>query len=60
MLPVVGFGLNNAVHSATVHTLFYVKGAPHPRVPLTLPLRDSGLSGVEMFVRLANNSPATV
>ena len=45
MLPVVEFALNNAVHASTGYTPFYVNGLTHPRVPLTLPLRGSGLGG---------------
>ncbi|KAE9314987.1 hypothetical protein PR003_g19102 [Phytophthora rubi] len=34
---VVEFALNNAVHSSTGFTPFYVNGLRHPRTPLTLP-----------------------
>ena len=60
MLPVVEFVLNNAVHASTDNTPFYVNGLTHPRVPLTLPLRGSGLGGGEMVDRLADISPATI
>ena len=60
MLPVVEFALNNAVHASTGYTPFYVNGLTHPRVPLTLPLRGSGLGGGGMADRLADISPATV
>jgi hypothetical protein len=60
MLPVVEFALNNAVHASTGYTPFYVNGLTHPRVPLTLPLRGSGLGGGEVADRLADISPITV
>ena len=60
MLPVVEFALNNAVHASTGYTPFYVNGLTHPRVPLTLPLRGSGLGGGELADRLADISPVTV
>ena len=60
MLPVVEFALSNAVHSSTGYTPFYVNGLTHPRVPLTLPLCRSVLSGGEVADRLADISPATV
>ena len=60
MLPVVKFALNNAVHASTGYTPFYVNVLTHPRVPLTLPLCDSGLGGAEVANRLADISPATV
>ncbi|KAE8985042.1 hypothetical protein PR002_g22756 [Phytophthora rubi] len=41
LLPQVEFALNNAVHSFTGFTLFYVNGLRHPRTPLTLPLASS-------------------
>ncbi|KAE8971675.1 hypothetical protein PF011_g25946 [Phytophthora fragariae] len=37
LLPEVEFALNNAVHSSTGFTPFYVNGLRHPRTPLTLP-----------------------
>ncbi|KAE9063158.1 hypothetical protein PF010_g29116 [Phytophthora fragariae] len=37
LLPQVEFALNNAVHSSTGFTPFYVNGLRHPRTPLTLP-----------------------
>uniref|UniRef100_A0AAV1TEM8 Integrase catalytic domain-containing protein n=1 Tax=Peronospora matthiolae TaxID=2874970 RepID=A0AAV1TEM8_9STRA len=60
MLPVVEFALNNAVHASTGFTPFYINGLTHPRVPLTLSLRASGLGGGEVADRLADISPATV
>ena len=45
MLPIVEFAMNNAVHASTGFTPFYVNGLTHPRVPLTIPLRGSGLGG---------------
>ncbi|KAE8898097.1 hypothetical protein PF003_g17866 [Phytophthora fragariae] len=44
LLPKVEFALNNAVHSSTGFTPFYVNGLRHPRTPLTLP-PASGLGG---------------
>ncbi|GMF60055.1 unnamed protein product [Phytophthora fragariaefolia] len=46
LLPQVEFALNNAVHSSTGFTPFYVNGLRHPRTPLTLP-PASNLSGGE-------------
>jgi hypothetical protein len=60
MLHLVEFALNNAVHASTGCTPFYVNGLTHPRVPLTLPLRNSGLGGGEIADRLADVSPLTV
>ena len=60
MLPIVEFALNKAVHASTGYTPFYVNGLTHPRVPLTLPLRGSGLGGGEVADRLAEISPITV
>ena len=60
MLPVVEFALNNAVHASTGYTPFYINGLTHPRVPLTIPLRGSGLGGGELADRLADISPVTV
>ncbi|GMF41067.1 unnamed protein product [Phytophthora fragariaefolia] len=37
LLPRVEFALNNAVHSSTGFTPFYVNGLRHPRTPLPLP-----------------------
>ncbi|KAE8996085.1 hypothetical protein PR002_g19431 [Phytophthora rubi] len=37
LLPQVDFALNNAAHSSTGFTPFYVNGLRHPRTPLTLP-----------------------
>ena len=45
MLPVVELAFNNAVHSPTGYTPFYVNRLTHTRVPLTLTLRGSGLGG---------------
>ena len=52
--------MNNSVHASTGFTPFYVNGLTHPRVPLTLPLRGSGLGGGEVADRLADVSPKTV
>ncbi|GMF56544.1 unnamed protein product [Phytophthora fragariaefolia] len=46
LLPQVVFALNNAVHSSTGFTPFYVNGLRHPRTPLTLP-SASNLGGRE-------------
>ncbi|KAE8879747.1 hypothetical protein PF003_g36244 [Phytophthora fragariae] len=46
LLKQVEFALNNAVHSSTGFTPFYVNGLRHPRTPLTLP-PASNLSGGE-------------
>ncbi|POM63887.1 Pol protein [Phytophthora palmivora] len=35
-LPIVEFALNNAVHTSTGFTPFYLNGLRHPQVPLTL------------------------
>ena len=60
MLPVIEFALNNAVHASTGFTPFYVNSLKHPRVPLTLPLRGSGLGGGESADKLAEISPTTI
>ena len=60
MLPVIEFALHTAVHASTGYTPFYLNGLTHPRVPLTLPLCGSGLSGGEVADRLADISLATV
>ena len=60
MLPIVEFAMNNAVHASTGFTPFYVNGLTHPRVPLTIPLRGSGLGGGGVAYRLADVSPSTV
>ena len=60
MLPLVKFALNNAVHASTGCTPFYVNGLTHPRIPLTLPLRGSGLGGGEIADRLADISPKSI
>ncbi|KAE9264174.1 hypothetical protein PR003_g32889, partial [Phytophthora rubi] len=49
LLPQVEFALNNAVHSSTGFTPFYVNGLRHPRTPLTLP-PASNLGGGEANV----------
>ncbi|KAE9084659.1 hypothetical protein PF010_g20746 [Phytophthora fragariae] len=46
LLPQVEFALNNAVHSSTGFTPFYLNGLQHPRTPLTLP-PASNLDGGE-------------
>ncbi|GMF56287.1 unnamed protein product [Phytophthora fragariaefolia] len=46
LLPQVEFALNNAVHSSTGFTPFYVNGLRHPRTPLKLP-SASNLGGGE-------------
>ncbi|KAE9353403.1 hypothetical protein PF008_g5005 [Phytophthora fragariae] len=46
LFPQVDFALNNAVHSSTGFTPFYVSGLRHPRTPLTLP-PTSNLGGGE-------------
>ncbi|GMF16478.1 unnamed protein product [Phytophthora fragariaefolia] len=46
LLPQVASTLNNAVHSSTGFTPFYVNGLRHPRTPLTLP-PASNLDGGE-------------
>ncbi|KAE9132880.1 hypothetical protein PF010_g3020 [Phytophthora fragariae] len=46
LLPQVEFALNNAVHSSTGFTPFYVNGLRHPRTPLTWP-PTSNLGGGE-------------
>ena len=60
MLPVVEFALYSAVHASTGYTPFDVNGLTHHRVPLTLPLRGSGLGGGGVADRLADIIPATV
>ncbi|KAG3058236.1 hypothetical protein PC121_g14484 [Phytophthora cactorum] len=60
VLPLVEFALNNAVHASTGFTPFYVNRLANPRVPLTPPHRDSGLSGGGIAVRLADISPIAV
>ena len=63
MLPIAELAMNNAVHASTGFTLFHVIGLTHPRVPLTLPLRGSGLCGggvADVADRLADVSPFTV
>uniref|UniRef100_H3GPY2 Integrase catalytic domain-containing protein n=1 Tax=Phytophthora ramorum TaxID=164328 RepID=H3GPY2_PHYRM len=52
MLQLVEFALNNAVHASTGFTPFYVNGLTHPRVPLTLPLRGSGLVSAVFITKL--------
>ncbi|GMF33557.1 unnamed protein product [Phytophthora fragariaefolia] len=46
LLPQVELALNNAVHSSTGFTPFYMNGLRHPRTPLTLP-PASNLGGGE-------------
>ncbi|KAE9028547.1 hypothetical protein PR001_g11707 [Phytophthora rubi] len=46
LLPQVEFALNNAVHSSTGFTPFYVNRLRHPRTPLTLPPASSLGGGV--------------
>ena len=60
MLPVIEFALNNAVHASTGFTPIYMNSLTHPRVPLTLPMRGSGLGGGESADRLAEISPTTI
>ena len=60
MLPVVEFALNNAVHASTGYTPFHINGLTHPRVPLTIPQRGSGVGGGEIDDRIADISPVTV
>ena len=60
MLPFVEFALINAVHASKGFTPFSVNGLTHPRVPLTLSLRISGIVVGEMADRPADISPATV
>ncbi|KAE9000695.1 hypothetical protein PR001_g18720 [Phytophthora rubi] len=45
LLPQVEFALNNAVHSSTGFTPFYVNGLRHPRTPLTLPPASNLVGG---------------
>ena len=45
MLSVIELELSNAVPDATGFTPFYVNSLTHPRIPLTLPMRGSGLGG---------------
>ncbi|KAE8875496.1 hypothetical protein PF003_g40408 [Phytophthora fragariae] len=59
----VEFALNNAVHSSTGFTRFYLNGLWHPRTPLTLPPASNlgggdanaedprGLKGLRTFVK---------
>ena len=47
MLSVIEFALNNAVHALNGFTRFYVDSLTEALVPLTLPLRGSGLGGGE-------------
>lgn len=51
--------LNDDVHASTSYTPFYLNGLTHFRVPLMLPLRNSGLGGGEVADRLADITPAT-
>uniref|UniRef100_A0AAV1TYP8 Integrase catalytic domain-containing protein n=1 Tax=Peronospora matthiolae TaxID=2874970 RepID=A0AAV1TYP8_9STRA len=43
-LPILEFTINNSVHASTTHTLFFVNGLRHPRVPAFLGC-DSSLRG---------------
>ncbi|GMF46155.1 unnamed protein product [Phytophthora fragariaefolia] len=52
LLPQVEFALNNAVHSFTGSTPFYVNGLRHPRTPLTLQ-SASNLGGGEANVEVS-------
>ena len=57
MPPIVELALNNAVHDLTGYIPFYVNSLTHtPRVPLTLPLRGSGLGGGSGANRFADVS----
>ena len=56
ILPVIEFASNNAVHASTGFTPFYVNSLTHPRVPLTLPLRGSGLGVGESLLKSLLNS----
>ena len=60
MLPAIGFALNNAVHASNGFTSFYVNRFTHPHVPLTLPLRGSGLGGGVSADKFAEISPTTM
>ena len=60
MLFVVALALNNAINPSSGFTPSFVNGFTHPRVPLTLPLRGSGLGVGEMADRIAGISPSTV
>ena len=57
MLPVIEFALNNVVYASTGCTLFYVDSLTQTRVPLTLPLRGSGLGAEEFADKIAEISP---
>ena len=50
--------MKNTVRASTGYTPFYVNGLTS--LPLTLPLRGSGLGGGEVADRLADISPSTV
>ena len=43
-LPMVDFSINYSVHASTTHTLFYVNGLHHPRIPALIQ-SDYGLRG---------------
>ena len=60
MLPVIEFSLNNTVYALTGFTPFYVNNLTHHRVPLTLPLRGSGLGGGKSADNLAEISLTTM
>ena len=53
MLPVIGFTLNNDVHASISFDSFYVNILTHPRVPLTLPVRCSGIGGGSLLTGLS-------
>ena len=48
------------MHASTGYTPFHVIGLTHPRVPLTLSLRGSGIGVGGVADRLADISPATI
>ena len=60
MRLIVKIVMNNTVHAPIGYTPFYVKCIKHLRVPLTLPLRGSGIGGGEVADRLTGVSPDTV
>ena len=52
MLPVFEFALNNAVHTSNCFAPFNMYSLTYPRVPLTIPLRVSGLAGNRLLTTL--------